>query len=826
MKNATLSKLQSVLDFALRGSSSSAADPFKDDLTVVLHGSNLTDWLVKVNKVDGAMGGANEGQDALGNGLMDNTNQDNPNLRASEAFTFDYRVRFPLNLVISKKTVVRYQLVFRYLLQLKLLERLLADAWTDQTKTSIWRERSKYPEIEKWKGRIFALRARMFAFVQQMFGFAVGEVLEPNWRTLEGKLKEVETVDQLLRDHVGFLDDCLNSLLLTTSEKILKALLIATKTADAAGAWSPSLFEKQWDALDNPCRCRPPKMRSTTTLLLALFTLARLANGQVTSVPVKFGLDFSWSTNWDNTMRIPQCSEVDFDINTAYNAFSGAAPVGPFKVWVIFGNNIKRYVTPTATFPQNTSITLGIAVGTSFSFYMEDVNGYSGGIAGGYTVTPGSSSCTQYPTTASISVSTTPSSDVCGPMTVSVSGGTSPYYYFLADADPSVGITAGPTGSIASNTFIVDPTKLITSGHTFDFWIEDSNGYSSNNLQLLDSSGSSACTTSTPAPTAATSPPPTSIISPPTATTYTTATIGTTTVTYAVFSSASRITTASSSGSTPIPTGSVSFYPPASLAVGKTYSITPVGGYQPYVVSIFQAGSTSSLFTSTPFVGSYPLTIASIAGENVYIKVTDARQGSYRSLSFIVGGNFGSPKKSFPIAAVVGGVVGGLFILGALAVLLFLCCRRRRRPTPTPQQNLEAPATPYDGSKIASPYVGDGQSIPYQGNFPEVAEADNSKRPFSGVLGNQNGVPYNGNFTAPPYQGNFVPATPTPESDIGKLPLDANPAPQAGQYNIQTRQNEGDIRSSVGKDLVASPSVTDSVMRREAEPVMRRENDI
>lgn len=80
-KNATVSKLQSFLELALRTSSSSAADPFKDDLTVVLHPSTLTDWLVKVTSVDGAFGGRDEGQDALGNGLMDNKNQDNPNIK-------------------------------------------------------------------------------------------------------------------------------------------------------------------------------------------------------------------------------------------------------------------------------------------------------------------------------------------------------------------------------------------------------------------------------------------------------------------------------------------------------------------------------------------------------------------------------------------------------------------------------------------------------------------------------------------------------------------------------------------------------------------------
>lgn len=139
---------------------------------------------------------------------------------AHEALTLDYAVKFPLSLVISRKTILRYQLLFRHLLQLKLLERALADTWTEHTKASLWRTRSRYPELEQWKGRVFALRARMFAFVQQMYSFAVGEVLEPNWRKLEDKLEKVETVDQLLRDHVDFLDTCLKECLLT-NEKLL-----------------------------------------------------------------------------------------------------------------------------------------------------------------------------------------------------------------------------------------------------------------------------------------------------------------------------------------------------------------------------------------------------------------------------------------------------------------------------------------------------------------------------------------------------------------------------------------------------------------------------
>jgi len=62
----------------------------------------------------------------------------------------------------------------------------------------------------------------MLSFVQQILAFATFEVLEPNWRALEAKLDKVTTVDQLLRDHVDFLDTCLKECMLTSS-KLLRA---------------------------------------------------------------------------------------------------------------------------------------------------------------------------------------------------------------------------------------------------------------------------------------------------------------------------------------------------------------------------------------------------------------------------------------------------------------------------------------------------------------------------------------------------------------------------------------------------------------------------
>lgn len=69
-KHASESKLQSLLELAMRHpSSASANDPYKDDLKVGLGGSTLTEWLVKIVNVSGAFGGE-EGVDAFGSAGM------------------------------------------------------------------------------------------------------------------------------------------------------------------------------------------------------------------------------------------------------------------------------------------------------------------------------------------------------------------------------------------------------------------------------------------------------------------------------------------------------------------------------------------------------------------------------------------------------------------------------------------------------------------------------------------------------------------------------------------------------------------------------------
>ncbi|KAJ7281847.1 Spc98 family-domain-containing protein [Mycena rebaudengoi] len=229
-KSASIVKLQSLLDLALNTDSQGEDMLFREDVKVTMASSGLYEWLLNVVNVSGVIGGEEGELDVQQEEPKKEKEKDDkkPLLGwylltfAIDALALDYTVKFPLSLVISRKTILRYQLLFRFLLHLKHVEQSLSAMWIEQ-KTSPWRKpMPQHPELEKWRLRVFLLRARMLAFIQQILAFATFEVLEPNWRALEGKLAKVTTVDQLLRDHVDFLDTCLKECMLTSS-KLLRA---------------------------------------------------------------------------------------------------------------------------------------------------------------------------------------------------------------------------------------------------------------------------------------------------------------------------------------------------------------------------------------------------------------------------------------------------------------------------------------------------------------------------------------------------------------------------------------------------------------------------
>lgn len=128
-------KLQSLLDLALNTDTQGEDAMFREDVRVTMASSGLYEWLLKVVTVNGVIGGedGDRGQ-AYEESKKEREKEkdDKKQLLAIDALALDYNVKFPLSLVISRRTILRYQLIFRFLLHLKHVEQSLSSMlWSD-----------------------------------------------------------------------------------------------------------------------------------------------------------------------------------------------------------------------------------------------------------------------------------------------------------------------------------------------------------------------------------------------------------------------------------------------------------------------------------------------------------------------------------------------------------------------------------------------------------------------------------------------------------------------------------------------------------------------
>ena len=246
-KNVNVGKLQTLLDTVLRQPGSVAAeDPYKEDIKVTMSDTGLTGWLMRVVNVQGMDADATALSSYTPAAASTHSEKAEKDISGYEAVTFDYSVPFPLSLVVSRVTLTRYQLLFRYLLSLRHLEILLTDSWAEHTKVKSWNHKSKGDPavargIENWKRRAWCLRSRMLCFVQSLLYFCTSEVIEPNWLSFMSRLSSAEddktdgdeaapkvkrTVDELMQDHVDFLATCLKGCMLTNSKLLRVSILL------------------------------------------------------------------------------------------------------------------------------------------------------------------------------------------------------------------------------------------------------------------------------------------------------------------------------------------------------------------------------------------------------------------------------------------------------------------------------------------------------------------------------------------------------------------------------------------------------------------------
>lgn len=208
LKSVSKEKLESLLEISIRTSSANS-DPFKDDLVCDLYPYTLVEQVFAMQNVNGP----NES-----NFLMEKNYVLTPvgNIKGIEAFTLDYKVKWPLNLIISRKCLTKYQILFRHLFYCKYVEKQLCNSW-------MLHQSTKELNIQKIFMSSYGLTQRMLNFSKNLVYNMSYEVLERKWIKFENEFKNVQNFDDLINLHNNFLDDCLKESLIM-DQNLIKIL--------------------------------------------------------------------------------------------------------------------------------------------------------------------------------------------------------------------------------------------------------------------------------------------------------------------------------------------------------------------------------------------------------------------------------------------------------------------------------------------------------------------------------------------------------------------------------------------------------------------------
>lgn len=217
----SVEKLQSLLDLALR-TTAAAADPCHEDLTCCVETTSLLKRLSTLKDLQ------------IGLAFSETNGIEEPvNITGLETFSLGYKVQWPLSLVISRKALTKYQLIFLFLFHCKHVNRQLCGAW--QVHQGVRLLDMQGPAVSTSS----LLCRSMLKFINSLLHYLTFEVLEPNWHVMHNRLQTAKSIDEVIQYHDFFLEKCLRECLLLSPvllQKMERLKLICLQYA-AASQW-------------------------------------------------------------------------------------------------------------------------------------------------------------------------------------------------------------------------------------------------------------------------------------------------------------------------------------------------------------------------------------------------------------------------------------------------------------------------------------------------------------------------------------------------------------------------------------------------------------
>lgn len=189
--------------------SSADSDPYKDDVFCYLTVYSTTETLLALKEER-----LYPDQEKISNYTQRYDRNLHTLPKISEAYKYlilDYEIKWPLNIILSKLTMIKYQVLFRHLFFCKYAERKLHQIWLNY---------HSLKDLGVCKELIpaNALISRLMNFSKNLIYNTCYEVIEAKWKVFLKKLNGVKNFEEIITYHNNFIDGCLRESLIVDKE--------------------------------------------------------------------------------------------------------------------------------------------------------------------------------------------------------------------------------------------------------------------------------------------------------------------------------------------------------------------------------------------------------------------------------------------------------------------------------------------------------------------------------------------------------------------------------------------------------------------------------
>jgi gamma-tubulin complex component 2 len=208
VSDVQIDRLQAALEACFKAGTS-RNDPYcttMNQYQVTMSSTSLTDQLMKIANMSA--------EDTTSSQPAPEKDNAAP-LTGLLALNLDCPVDFPLSILLSFKSMTKYQMLFRHLFSLSCLTRQLNQCLIPQSLPTIRLLETRFDILEETMSRMRALKSKMTFFLNVLNQYFHMDVLMHHWSEWHGRWSKLSTVEDFMSGHAKFLDSCLKEALLT-----------------------------------------------------------------------------------------------------------------------------------------------------------------------------------------------------------------------------------------------------------------------------------------------------------------------------------------------------------------------------------------------------------------------------------------------------------------------------------------------------------------------------------------------------------------------------------------------------------------------------------